>query len=94
MNKKTLPDYILLFLKTPDFLLTGERVMTGSAGQKRLPRQYFESNQFPLSPLAEQSRIVAQVEKLQSLTTSLKARLTAAQTKQAHLAEALIAEVV
>lgn len=46
-----------------------------------------------LPPLAEQSRIVAQLEKLQSLTASLKARLTAAQTKQAHLAEALIAEV-
>lgn len=44
-----------------------------------------------IPPLAEQSRIVAQVEKLQSLTASLKARLTAAQTKQAHLAEALIA---
>ena len=47
-----------------------------------------------IPPLAEQSRIVAQVEKLLALTASLKARLTAAQTKQAHLAEALIAEVV
>ena len=47
----------------------------------------------PLPPLAEQSRIVAQVEKLLSLTASLKARLTAAQTKQAHLAEALVAEL-
>ena len=47
----------------------------------------------PLPPLAEQARIVTRLEKLQSLTASLKARLTAAQTKQAHLAEALIAEV-
>ena len=47
----------------------------------------------PLPPLAEQSRIVAEVEKLLVLTASLKARLTAAQTKQAHLAEALIAEL-
>lgn len=53
----------------------------------------FRSIPVPLPPLAEQSRIVAQVEKLLALTASLKARLTAAQTKQAHLAEALIAEV-
>lgn len=53
----------------------------------------FAALEFPLPPLAEQSRIVAQVEKLLALTASLKARLTAAQTKQAHLAEALIAEL-
>ncbi|KAI5913904.1 restriction endonuclease subunit S [Thauera sp. 2A1] len=46
-----------------------------------------------LPPLAEQSRIVAKVEELQSLTASLKTLLTAAQTKQAHLAEALISEL-
>ncbi len=46
----------------------------------------------PLPPLAEQARIVSQLENLQALTASLKARLTAAQTKQAHLAEALIAD--
>lgn len=53
-----------------------------------------KSTLIPLPPLAEQSRIVAQVEKLLALTASLKTRLTAAQTKQAHLAEALIAEAV
>ncbi|WEN42706.1 hypothetical protein CKCBHOJB_02306 [Thauera sp. GDN1] len=53
-----------------------------------------KSTLIPLPPLAEQSRIVAQVEKLLALTASLKTRLTAAQTKQAHLAEALIDEVV
>ena len=35
------PRYVLLFLKSPDFLLHGERVMTESAGQKRLPRRLF-----------------------------------------------------
>lgn len=48
----------------------------------------------PIPPREEQSRIVAQVEKLLALTAELKARLSAAQTKQAHLAETLIAEVV
>ena len=47
----------------------------------------------PLPPLAEQFRIVAQVEKLLALTAELKVHLSAAQTKQAHLAETLIVEV-
>ena len=44
------PRYILAFFKTPDFLKNGELVMTGSAGQKRVPRNYFESTPLPLPP--------------------------------------------
>lgn len=79
-----LPDYILLYLKTPDFLIAGERVMTGSAGQKRLPRQYFESNPFPLPPLAEQFRIVAKVEELMALCDRLEAEQGHAARVQGH----------
>lgn len=49
-----IPEYVQIFFKTPEFLRNGEKVMTGSAGQKRLPRQYVESVPFPLPPLAEQ----------------------------------------
>lgn len=52
------------------------------------------STPIPLPPLSEQSRIVAKVEELMALTASLKARLAAAQTKQAQLAEALIADAL
>jgi type I restriction enzyme, S subunit len=83
------PQYVLLFLKSPDFLKAGEGVMTGSAGQKRLPRAYFENTPFPLPPLAEQSRIVTRVNELRSLCTGLRQRLTAGQAVQAHLADAL-----
>lgn len=83
------PQYVLLFLKSPDFLKAGEGVMTGSAGQKRLPRAYFENTPFPLPPLAEQSRIVTRVNELRSLCTDLRQRLTAGQAVQAHLADAL-----
>lgn len=76
--------YVLLFLKTPAFLKDGEAVMTGSAGQKRLPRSYFEGKPFPLPPLAEQSRIVTRVEELMRLCDALEAkgRLEAAQHAQ------------
>jgi type I restriction enzyme S subunit len=64
-----------------------------SSSMKNVSREVILSLPVPIPPVQEQSRIVAELEKLQSLTASLKARLTAAQTKQAHLAEALIAEV-
>jgi type I restriction enzyme S subunit len=48
---------------------------------------------FPLPPVAEQSRIVARVESLRSLCADLRQCLTARQTTQVHLAEALIDKV-
>jgi restriction endonuclease S subunit len=51
-------------------------------------------NRTALTPLSEQSRIVAKVEELMALTASLKARLASAQAKQAHLAKALIADAL
>lgn len=88
-----IPQYVLLFLKSPTFLMTGEGVMTGSAGQKRLPRAYFENTPFPLPPLAEQSRIVTRVTALRRLCADLRQRLAERQSVQARLAEALVQEV-
>ena len=78
------PRYVLLFLKSPGFLREGEATMTGTAGQKRLPRAYFENCPFPLPPLAEQARIVARVDELMRLCDALEAkgRLEAAQHAQ------------
>ena len=36
-----LPDFVLLYVKTRGFIRRGEPRMTGSAGQKRVPRGYF-----------------------------------------------------
>jgi type I restriction enzyme S subunit len=46
--------------------------MTGTAGQKRLPKEFVESNLFPLPPLAEQHRIVAKVDELMALCDQLE----------------------
>lgn len=67
------PGYILIFLKSPEFLRPGEACMTGSAGQKRLARRYFETRALPLPPLAEQARIVARVDELMQLCDALEA---------------------
>lgn len=41
------PRYVLAYLKSPQFLLVGETKMTGTAGQKRLPKDFVEANPFP-----------------------------------------------
>jgi type I restriction enzyme S subunit len=67
------PRYVLAYLKSPRFLLVGESKMTGTAGQKRLPKEFVESNPFPLPPLPEQHRIVAKVDELMVLCDQLEA---------------------
>ena len=90
---ESLSSYLALTMRgfKSDILALVDRSTHGTC---KLASEKLFSYRFALPPLAEQSRIVAQVEKLQSLTAILKTRLIAAQTKQAHLAEALIAEVV
>ncbi|MBF1802192.1 restriction endonuclease subunit S [Alloalcanivorax profundimaris] len=66
------PYYLILFLKSPRFLIAGEKVMTGSAGQKRVPKDYFSSTPLPLPPTEEQHRIVQKVDELMALCDRLE----------------------
>ncbi len=66
------PLYILLCLKSPRFLDTGEKKMTGSAGQKRVPKDFFSGEPLPLPPLAEQHRIVEKVDEIMALCDRLE----------------------
>jgi len=84
------PRYVLAYLKSPQFLLVGETKMTGTAGQKRLPKDFVEENPFPLPPLAEQHRIVAKVDELMALCDRLEARQTDADSAHAQLVQALL----
>ena len=66
-------DYLLIFLKCPHFVNSGIPVMTGTAGQKRVPVDYFSRTPLPIPPLAEQHRIVAKVDELMALCDRLEA---------------------
>ncbi len=66
------PLFVLLYLKAPMFLKVGETKMTGSAGQKRVPKDFFAENPLPFAPLAEQHRIVTKVDELMSLCDQLE----------------------
>ncbi|TCT04527.1 type I restriction enzyme S subunit [Tepidamorphus gemmatus] len=87
-------DYILLFLKSPHFIETGIPKMTGTAGQKRVPFEYFAYSPFPLPPLAEQRRIVAKVDELMALCDRLETSLATADDTRRRLLEALLAEAL
>jgi hypothetical protein len=81
-------NYILIFLKSPHFIETGIPKMTGTAGQKRVPFEYFAYSPFPLPPLAEQHRIVAKVDELMALCDRLETSLAAADDIRRRLLDA------
>jgi len=89
-NETLDPRYVLAYLKSPQFLLVGETKMTGTAGQKRLPKDFVETNPFPLPPLAEQHRIVAKVDELMALCDCLDAQQADAKSAHAQMVEALL----
>ena len=66
--------YLLHFLRQARILKTGERRMTGSAGQRRVPASFLEALEIPLPPLEEQRRVAAILDKASALKQqSLKA---------------------
>lgn len=50
--------YLVHFLRRPRLRKEGELRMTGSGGQRRVPRHFLEQLDIPLPPLDEQQRIV------------------------------------
>ncbi len=74
INNLINPEYVLLYLKSAEFINNGISKLTGTAGQKRVPNEYFAENPFPLPPLNEQKRIVTKVDELMKLCDELEAR--------------------
>jgi type I restriction enzyme S subunit len=85
--------YLLLTMKTSTYLREGEAQMTGTAGQRRVTRAYFEATPLPLPPLAEQERIVVKVDELMELCDALEARLASVAETQRFLADAIVERV-
>ena len=70
-----LSDYVLIFLKRQQFIKNGIQKMTGTAGQKRVPLEFFVHSPFPLPPVGEQHRIVAKVDELMTRCDQLEKKL-------------------
>ena len=90
LAKQALPEYLLLFYKSPNFIQVGVEKMTGTAGQQRVPREYFAYTPLPLPPPAEQIRIVAKVDELMGLIDEFEGHLVARQKYHEAFAAAAI----
>lgn len=63
-SKRIKAYYLYLITHSSNFLTLGEAMMTGSAGQKRVPTDFVANYQFPLPPMSEQQQIIEYVENL------------------------------
>jgi type I restriction enzyme S subunit len=79
----------LVFEKSYDEI----RELSAGGAQPNLNVGKIKSTLIPLPPLAERSRIVTRVAQLRRLCFELRQRLSANQSTQTHLAEALVQEV-
>ncbi len=93
IHSGVLPSYVYLFLRSPHFAIEGEKNMTGTAGQKRLPTEYFATRALPLPPTGEQSRIVAKVDELMALCDKLEAQQQTRRKLQNNLRQSTLQAV-
>jgi len=59
--------FLLHFLRQDQIRLEGQQKMTGSAGQRRVPKHFLESLEIPLPPLVGQRRIAAILDQAEML---------------------------
>lgn len=83
------PKFILCHFKSPDYIESAIRHMTGTTGQQRVPTEFFSSFPVPLPPLAEQRRIVGRVDALMDLCDMLEKDMDALAETQTRLLKAV-----
>ena len=67
IQRTIVPNYLLYFVKSSYFIEHGKQRFSGTAGQQRFGTDEVKKTLFPLPPLAEQARIVAEIEKFEPL---------------------------
>jgi type I restriction enzyme S subunit len=65
--------YLLHFLRQERIRRDGERRMTGSAGQRRVPEHFLAGLEVPAPPLAEQRRIAEVLDRAEALRAKRRA---------------------
>lgn len=85
------PKYFYIWIKNPTYLEIGKTKMTGSAGQKRVPTDFFAQFPFPLPPIGEQARIAEKVDTIFNLIDRLAAKYIAEQNERKKLVSVALA---
>jgi type I restriction enzyme S subunit len=97
-NGAALAEYLYYYVRQESFRRSAEESMAGAVGQLRVPASFVERAPIPLAPLAEQRRIVAQVEVLLANLGEMRERLVRAASivkrfRQAVLASATLGQL-
>lgn len=66
-NENVIPEWVYRFLALDYTRRYAEQNMTGSAGQKRVPKTFFDKLKIPVPPLKTQKEIVKALEKAEKL---------------------------
>ncbi|MDP1992385.1 MAG: restriction endonuclease subunit S [Syntrophales bacterium] len=90
INGKSDARYLLHFLRQMRIRRDGERKMTGSAGQRRVPEHFLAKIEIPLPPLAEQRRIAEILDCAEALRSKRRTTLSQLDT----LTQAIFFEMV
>lgn len=91
-GKTVLPEIFLYLVKTDDFITKGVLSYTGTAGQQRVKREFFENLIIGLPPLPEQARIVEKVDKLMAYCDELERQVKENQENSEKLMRAVLKE--
>jgi type I restriction enzyme S subunit len=66
-RSKVLPEWIYYFVCLPQFRIGGQRRMTGTAGQKRVPAAFLAECEIPVPPLPVQQNLVGALKRAERL---------------------------
>ena len=85
-TKEILPEWIHLVIRSKKFREEAEKNMPGTAGQKRVPKEFLEDYLFPVPEIMEQKKIIEHAEKLIKKQELLKFEIN----KRGNLVSALM----
>ena len=66
-SSRVLPEWIYYAISSPDFRKDGQKRMTGTAGQKRVPASFLENYRIPVPPISIQERVVKNLQSAEGL---------------------------
>ena len=85
--------YLSYFLRQDSVRESGTKRMTGSAGQRRLPKAFLEQLEIPLPPLDQQQRIVSILEQADGLRHKRRTALRALSGLKSAIFEASLGDL-